>query len=241
MLLSIIIPAYNEEKNLKRSVGNFYNYLKSQNYDYEMIIVNDGSTDSTADIARDLLSSYNNLTIIENRVNSGKGFAVKRGMLEAKGDFRLFIDADGATSIDHVEKIWPLFKEGFDIVIGSRNKKDARESRLGKAQPYWKIFLGKCGNKIIQLSAAPGIHDTQCGFKAFTKKTAEKIFPKLKINRWMFDVEILVWAKKLNYKIAKIPVFWTDYGQSRVGVKGYLTSLREIVKIKISLLSGKDK
>jgi len=239
MLLSIIIPAYNEEKNLKRSVGNFYNYLKSQNYDYEMIIVNDGSTDSTADIARDLLSSYNNLTIIENRVNSGKGFAVKRGMLEAKGDFRLFIDADGATSIDHVEKIWPLFKEGFDIVIGSRNKKDARESRLGKAQPYWKIFLGKCGNKIIQLSAAPGIHDTQCGFKAFTKKTAEKIFPKLKINRWMFDVEILTLARRLNFKVGKIPVYWIDSGFSRVGIKGYVVSLKEIIKIKFNLISGK--
>lgn len=241
MHLSVIVPAYNEEKNLANNINKFNDYLRCQKYDYEIIVVNDGSRDKTAEIADALSSKIKNIKIINNKINRGKGFAVKQGLLSARGNFKIFIDADGATSIEHMDKIWPLFNKGFDIIIGSRNKKDARESSFGKAQPYWKIFLGKGGNTLIRLLVTPGIWDTQCGFKAFTKRAAENIMPKLKINRWMFDVEILVLARHLNYKIGKIPVFWVDSGSSRVGVKGYFVSLKEIIKIKFNLLTGRYK
>lgn len=241
MLLSIIIPIYNEEKDLERSIKNFSNYLAGQNYNYEIIIVNDGSTDGTGKIVAELIGRIKNLRLINLPINQGKGFAVKNGMLVAYGDYRLFIDADGSTAIEHIDKIWPLFNKGIDIIIGSRNKKDTPGAIVGTRQPYWKIFLGKCGNFLTRLLLVPNIYDTQCGFKTFTKKATEDIFPKLKINRWMFDVEILALARRLNYKIGKIPVYWTNSAFSRVGTRGYIISLKEIIKIKYNLLTGKYK
>ncbi|NIA18313.1 MAG: glycosyltransferase [Actinobacteria bacterium] len=239
MYLSVIVPAYNEEKNLAVNIGKFNNYLSRQSYNYEIIIVNDGSTDKTGKIAGKLIAENKNLKLINNKENQGKGAAVRQGLLFARGEYRLFIDADNATSIEHIDKIWPKFKNDYDIVIGSRSPKDAEGARQALAQPIWKRFLGVCGNRFIQTLTVKGIYDTQCGFKAFTKRAAEEIIPKITINRWGFDVEILVIARISGYKIAVIPVHWINSPNSRVGVKGYFLSLLDVVKIKWNLMIGK--
>jgi glycosyltransferase involved in cell wall biosynthesis len=238
MHLSVIIPAYNEEKNLINLV-KYDNYLKQQGYDYEIIIVNDGSTDKTKEIAKNFAFKNKKIKFIDNKINKGKGAAVRQGLLSAKGDYRLFIDMDGATSINHTDKIWPYFNKGYDIVIGSRDARDIEGAQQVVSQPSWKRFLGRCGNFLIQKLTINRIWDTQCGFKAFTKETVENIFTKTKINRWAIDVEILVLAQCLNYKIAVVPVHWIDAGQSRVGFKGYFSTLNELLKIKRNLIKGR--
>jgi len=239
MHLSIIVPAYNEEKNLENSIKNFFDYLKNQNYDFEVIIVNDGSTDRTIEIAKELKDKYNNLRIIDNDTNRGKGAVVRQGFLEATGKYRLFIDADNATTINHLDLVWPHFENGADIVIGSRNHRDATSAYQKTKQPAWKRFFGMCGNYFIQLLTVRGIWDTQCGFKIITDEASKKIIPKLKCKRWAFDVEILLLMEKAGYKIKIIPVEWNNSENSRVGVKGYFITLIEIIKIKYNSILKK--
>ena len=239
MRLSIIIPAYNEEKNLISTINKFDKYFCGQNYSYEIIIVNDGSTDNTVEISKKLIKNIKNLYLINNTKNKGKGAVVKQGLLKASGRYRLFIDADNATSINHVDKIWEQFKNKNDVVIGVRHYSDADGAYQKIKQPKWKRFLGLFGNYIVQFLTIKGIKDTQCGFKAFSEKAIQKIVPKMKINRWMFDVEMLILAKKNNLNIAKIPVIWENSKQSRVGIKGYFISLKEILKIKLNIILKK--
>lgn len=240
MRLSVIIPSFNEEKNLQKNILKYNKYLSRQNFDYEIIIVNDGSTDKTAEIAGELNKKNNNIKFIDNKINRGKGAAIKQGLLAASGDYRLFIDADNATSIEHIKKTWPLFESGYEVIIGSRSPRDAG-GRQVIPQNFLKRALGKIGNLIIQLLTVKGIWDTQCGFKAFTEKAVKDIISKATINRFGIDVEILVIAKSLGYKIAVIPVLWKNSADSRVGFKGYLTTLPEIIKIKFNLITGKYK
>jgi len=241
MHLSVVIPAYNEEKTLADTINKFNNYLKLQEFNYEMIIVNDGSKDKTCSISEELLLKYNKLRLINNQSNRGKGYVVRQGLLAAKGKFRLFIDADNATSIDHLEKAWPLFEKGYDVIFGSRNEKDAPDACQIVSQAWWKKMLGVLGNSIVRIFLVKNIYDTQCGFKVLTKNTVEKIIPKMKINRWAFDAELLALAQSLNLKIGAIPVKWVNNPVSRVGIKGYFLTLLEVIKIKINFITGKYK
>lgn len=167
MKLSVIIPAYNEEKRLPKTLREIDKYLSLQSYDSEIIIVNDGSKDRTAEVVREMMPEIKNLRLIDNKENHGKGYVVRQGMLEAKGDYRLFTDADNSTSIDHVEKMWPLLEKNYDVVIGTRDSRDDKEAKQAVPQPAWKRFLGDIGNIGIQVLVVWGIWDTQCGFKAF--------------------------------------------------------------------------
>ncbi len=239
MYLSIIIPAYNEEKNLFVNITKFNEYLSKQSYDYEILIVNDGSTDKTHEIAAKLALQINKLKLINNKINRGKGTAVRQGLLSAKGKYRLFIDADGSTSINHIDQIWGHFNKGYDIVIGSRNTRDAKGAYIELIQTFWKKFFSICGNRIIQKIVVPGIWDTQCGFKAFTQKAAEDIISRTKTNRWAVDVEILALAYLLKYKIAIIPVHWKNFPYSRVRPRDYLFTLVDVFKIKWNLINGR--
>jgi dolichyl-phosphate beta-glucosyltransferase len=236
--LSIVVPAYNEEKKITESLSKFNSYLSRQNYEYEIVVVNDGSTDNTRQCVLDLTGKIKNLRLINNEKNSGKGAAIRLGLLSATGQYRLFIDADNATGIEHIDLLWPYFKNGFEVIIGSRNKKDADGACQAKPQPLWKRCLGILGNKIIRVLTVRGIRDTQCGFKAFTDKTVEAIIKKTIINRWGIDIEILAIAKKLNYKIGIIPVVWNNSPASRVGLKGYLYTLKDIFIIKWKFIKG---
>ena len=237
--LSVIIPAYNESKRITNTLLDIDLYLSKQNYDYEIVVVDDGSKDNTVKVVNKLTQLVKNLRIIDNKENHGKGWVVKQGMLESFGQIRLFMDADNATTINHFEKMIPLFEQGYSVVVGSRDNKDAAGAKQAVPQSFFKRLLGNSGNLLIQILAVPGIWDTQCGFKAFTNNVAEDIFKRSLINRWGFDIEALALAKKLKHKIGIIPVNWINDPNSRVTLKGYLNTFRELFKIKWNLIIGK--
>lgn len=237
--LSIIIPAYNEAERLPLTLVDMDKRLSGAKYSYEIIVVNDGSTDSTAEIIRKMSPAIKNLRLIDNRVNQGKGGVVKQGMLLAKGEYRLFTDADNSTTIDHFDKMLPYFSpegaETYDVVIGSRA---VRGSKLEPAQPFYRQLLGKLSNIIIQIVNVPGIWDTQCGFKCFTEKSAEEIFAVSKVNGWGFDIEALALARHFGYKIKEMPVHWVNDAKSHVKMSAYLKTFAENVKIRWWIISG---
>ena len=235
MHLSVIVPAFNEEKNIEKTVRSIFNYLKSKNIEHEIIVVTDGSTDRTNDIIRLLKTELSTLELVEFEKNRGKGFAVKTGMLKARGDFRLFSDADNATTIDHIEKMMPYFKEGYGVVIASIGLKGANVAT--GSEPIWRRVFGKLGNLFIQIMAVPGIHDTQRGFKIFTAEAAEQIFPIMTIERWGFDIEALALARKFGFKIKEVPIDWKNAPESRVGLKAYFQVLTETVRIRWNLIT----
>ncbi|MDP3799909.1 MAG: glycosyltransferase family 2 protein [bacterium] len=239
--ISIIIPSYNEEKRIVKTLQRIKEYLSSQDYSYEVLVVIDGAKDKTAEIAEKFSLDWTELKVINNKQNHGKGFVVRQGMLEAKGEYRVFTDADNSTDIKHLEKMIPKFKEGLHVVIGSRDYKDAIGATQAIPQPAFKRLLGNMGNIFIQVVAVFGIWDTQNGFKGFSAEAANKIFSKATINRWGFDVEVLALARKFKYKISIIPIYWENDAESHVKLSGYLGVLRDTVKVRLNLWSGKYK
>ena len=235
MKASVIIPAYNEEKNIEKTVRSIFNYLRDKNIDHEIIVATDGSKDKTDEIVRSLISELPTLQLLDYKQNKGKGYAVKQGMLKAKGDLRLFTDADNSTSIDHLEKFIPYISENYSVVIGSIAVSGHKVAT--GSEPAWRRLFGKMGNLFIQVVAVPGIHDTQRGFKLFTAEAAEKIFPKLTINRFGFDVEVLALARRFGFKIKEVPVDWANAPESHVGLKAYFQVLTETVKIRWNLIT----
>ena len=226
--LSVIIPAYNEAKRLPLTLVNVNKHLAAVDYDYEIIVVDDGSKDDTAEIADRFSHLIKNFRVVVNKKNHGKGWVIRQGMLEAKGQWRLFMDADNATTIDQFQKMIPYLSE-YQIIIGSR---DIKGAVLMPPQPFYKRLLGNVGNLIIQILLLPGLWDTQCGFKCFSEEAAEKIFRLMKTNRWAFDVEALVLGKKFGYKIKEIPVVWVNDIHSKVKTMAYFQFLWEILKIR---------
>lgn len=234
--LSIIIPAYNEAERIPETLLDVDRRLEHAEYSYEILVVNDGSKDNTAEIVKSMAKVVRNLKLIDLKDNAGKGGAVRQGMLLASGKIRLFTDADNSTSIDQFGTMMPFFKEGYDIVIGSRAVKGAK---LDPAEPIYKQIPGKLGNLFIQALLLPGIWDTQCGFKAFTDEAAEKIFNISKITGWGFDVEALSLAKRRGYIIKEIPVYWKNDTRSHVGMSAYLKVFAETIKIRLWLSRGR--
>jgi len=236
MHLSVIIPAYNEEKRITKTLEEIDKYLSKQAYDYEIMVVSDGSKDRTAEVVKSLTSRIKNLNLIDMKENRGKGYAVRQGLLSAKGDFRLFTDADNSTSIDQVEKMWPEAKNGYDVIIGSR---DIKGAVLDPPQPWIRnIILGE-GFKLFR-KIVIGLwktEDTQCGFKFLTKKAAENILPKCKIDRFAFDPEILVVARKMGYKIKEIPVLWKNDLDSKVKIGSMVKMALDLFVIRKNLIT----
>jgi dolichyl-phosphate beta-glucosyltransferase len=235
--LSVVIPAYKEAGRIGNTLKKVDEYLSKQKYRSEIIVVVDGSPDKTAEIVKQLLPEIKNLRLIDNKENRGKGYVVRQGVLEAKGEIRVFMDADNSTTIDHIEKMLPEFDNGREVVIGSR---DIKGADIAVAQPWWRIMLGNVFNLIVQIiSGLWGIWDTQCGFKAFTAKAVEDIFQKCKIDRFAFDVEILVLAKKMGYEIKEVPVRWINDTTSTVGFKSMVKMLIDVIHIRKNLLLKK--
>ncbi|MBI4160158.1 glycosyltransferase family 2 protein [Candidatus Wolfebacteria bacterium] len=232
--LSVIIPARNEAKRLPLTLIDIDKHLSRRDFSYEIIVVDNNSSDATPEIVRRFEHLIGNLRLLEHR-SPGKGGAVTAGMLHAKGSIRLFMDADNATSIDQFDGMIPYFKQGYRVVIGSR---DIAGSKLVPPQPWYKRLSGNMGNIYIQAMLLPGIWDTQCGFKAFTEEAALGIFPLLKTNRWAFDVEILALAKRLGFAIKEIPVTWVNDPFSQVKLTTYFQVLYEVAKIKIWFLTN---
>lgn len=234
--LSVVIPAYNEENRIKGTLEAVYNYFLRQDYSWEGVVVSDGSTDKTVEITTEFISNKPEFRLIANTKNHGKGYVVRQGILAAQGDFRLFIDADNAISIEHIEKFWPYFSEGYNIVIGSIELPGAE---IHEEAQWYRRFLGRYSKYIIRIIAGLWkIHDTQRAFKLFTAKSAEDIFSRAKINRWIFDVEVLALAKKLGYKIKELPVVWNNPGESKVSLKNYFGALKDLFKIRFYLFTN---
>jgi len=233
--LSVIVPAYNESERIEKTLRRFNEYLFPQPYNYEIVVVNDGSRDATADIVACLGGEIKNLRLVDRTENKGKGYTVREGMLASRGKIRLFADADNATDISHFEKMRPLFDQGYEVVIASRDPRDAPGARQAVSQSWWKRMLGAMGNRYIQYLAVRGIWDTQCGFKAFRGHAAEQLFGVSRVDRWAFDVEILALTRRLNFKIGIIPAYWVNDPKTHVTLSGYLKSLWEVFKIHQNL------
>ncbi len=242
MKLSVVIPAYNEENRIEKTLLSVNEYLSKQSYDYEILVVNDGSKDRTAEVVSGLTGKLKGLRLIDNKENHGKGWAVRQGMLSAQGDCRLFTDADNSTTIDHVEIFFPFFAQdlstraGYDIVIGSRRLKD---SVIVVKQPWIRDFLGGIFRLVVHTLVPLGFRDSQAGFKMFSKKATEIVFPKQTIFRWAFDVEILAIAKKLGFRINEVPIKWVNDVGSHVKLGGMVKMLFEVLRIRWNLWTGK--
>ncbi|MCP4419845.1 MAG: glycosyltransferase family 2 protein, partial [Chloroflexi bacterium] len=202
--LSVIIPAYNEEQRIGQTLTAVYSYLSQQTYTWELLIVLDGVTDNTLNVIETFANGKQHIRWINRKQNMGKGYTVRQGMLAARGDIRLFSDADNSTDMSHFDQMKPMFDAGTNIVICSRDSKDASGAIQAKPQSFFKRLLGNSGNLFVQLMAVPGIWDTQCGFKAFRAAAAQQIFSIAIINRWGFDMEALALARRFDYKIEVI-------------------------------------
>ena len=235
--LSVVIPAYDEEKRISATLLDVDRYLSKQKYTYEIIVVSDGSKDNTVEVVRKAQQLVKNLRLIDNKENHGKGYVTKQGMLEAKGEYRIYVDADNAISIDQIENFWPYTKN-FDIIIGSIELKGAK---IKEKAGWHRRILGKIAKYIIRIFAIWEIHDTQRAFKLFPEKVANDIFSRQTIEKWGFDIEILVLAKKLGYKIKELPVTWINAEGSKVTLKSYIRTFMELLKIKYNLLTNKYK
>lgn len=223
--LSVIIPAYNEEKRLPPTLRRITEFLSQWGRTYEVVVIDDGSRDATIARAREL--DLPRVIVSPNEGNRGKGYSVRRGMLLAKGEYRLMTDADLSTPIEEIDRLLPLMKESYDVAIASRA---LRGSNVEIRQPWYRENMGRVFNLFVQLLTVPGLQDTQCGFKLFTAKAAEATFRLARMDGFSFDVEALFIARRLGYRIAEVPVTWRNDEATRVGV------LRDSTRMFVDLL-----
>jgi dolichyl-phosphate beta-glucosyltransferase len=233
-LLSIVIPAHNEESRLPPSLAKIDAFLKTQPYQAEVIVVENGSKDRTVEVAQAFAADHPYVRVIEAPVR-GKGLAVKVGMLEAIGDYRFICDADLSMPIEELATFLPPHVDGYDVIIASREGKGA--NRVG--EPEYRHLIGRVNNWIIKLTILRGFEDTQCGFKMFSRKAAEDLFEVQQMTGIGFDIELLFIAKKRGYKIKEVPITWYFDADSRMRLVGdsmYL--LAEIWQIRRNWLKG---
>lgn len=239
--LSVIIPAYTEERRIGGTLTAVYTYLCAQPFSWEILVVLDGPTDNTLGVVTDFAQGKSGVRWIDRQQNRGKGYTVRQGMLAATGKIRLFTDADNSTDMAHFDKMKPLFEQGAAVVIASRDGKDAPAARQSVPQPWYKRFLGNAGNLFIQLMVVPGIWDTRCGFKAFSAEAAQRVFAVARMDGWSFDDESLALARRFGYEIQVVGADWTDAAGTHVRKLDYLKNILEAVRIRWYLLSGKYK
>lgn len=235
--LSIIIPAFNEEKRISATLESIDQYFRDKLYRYEIIVVANRCTDNTVDLVKSFKTRCKNLELIDLGPRGGKGLAVKVGMKAAKGEYLMFMDADNSVPIEEIEKFWPSFNKGYDVVIGSRY---INGSRVINPQPWYRYVLGRVANLVVHLILLPNIKDSQCGFKVFKKDAAKFIFGKQETYKWGFDSEILVLAKKYNYSIKEQSITWSHMEGSQLRpIKAILPTIKELIQIKINLITHK--
>lgn len=246
MKLSIVIPAYNEEKRIESSLNKVHDYMQSQDYKYEVIISDDGSSDSTKDIVKKYQANWNSLKLIENK-HKGKAPAIISGISNAKGKYVLFTDVDLSVGIEELSKmlVW-LEEQRYDLAIATREGPGS----VRVNEPYLRHFMGRVFNLIVQLVILPGINDTQCGFKLIRTSAANKIFSKTRLYTVDdpeikgakvsgFDVEILYVAKTLGYKIKEVPVTWVYKDNSKVhSLKDSYYNFMDVLRVRINSIKG---
>jgi dolichyl-phosphate beta-glucosyltransferase len=235
--LSVVIPAFNEELRLPRTLGQCIVYLQQQPYASEILVVNDGSTDGTGRVVREQSHVGVPVRLLNHAdgANHGKGASIRLGMLGARGAYRLFMDADNSTTLNQVEGFWPFFSQGYTVVIGSRAIKG---SVIDLHQAWYKEFAGRFGNWIIRTFAVPGICDTQAGFKMFAGPEADKIFSHQTVKGWGCDIELLVIARSRGCRIIEVPITWINASGSKVTMGSYFEVLGEVWRIRKNLKGG---
>jgi len=236
--LSIIVPAYNEESRLPSTLRKIGDYLAGAGWDeVEVLVVDDGSRDGTVAVAESFAAAHPNVRVLRNPGNRGKGFSVRHGMLAAKGDWRLFTDADLSAPIEELDKLVEATKrDNAQVAIGSRA---LDRSLIGVHQSGFREFSGKIFNAIMQLAVGLRISDTQCGFKLFRADVAREVFSRQLIERWGFDVEILFIARKRGFRIAEVPVRWDNVEGSKLGVFNGVTAFGELAQVRLNDLRGR--
>ncbi len=233
---SIVIPAYNESARIGKTLTAVLECVHSRNWSAEVIVVNDGSTDSTAKIVKEFVQLDPVVHLLENSSNRGKGFSVRNGILAGRGDILMFTDADLSSPIEEAERLFAAINEGADIAIGSRWLEVSRQTIK---QPIYRQFFGRCFNAVTRWLMGLPFADTQCGFKAFRKSAAQTVFGLQHIERWGFDPELLFIAIRRGYKIKEVPVTWGHDERSRMSyLRDGLKMLEEILRIRWNAFTG---
>ncbi len=230
--LAILIPSYNEEQRILPTLERVRDYYAAQDYSWAVTVVSDGSSDGTNALVEAFCRANPGFHLLAYSPNRGKGFAVRKGMLEVDGEILLFMDADLATPIEETEKLLPHIRAGADVAIGSRPMK---ESSLEIRQPWYREMLGRAFNTAVQLLAVRGIQDTQCGFKMFTCTAARDVFLRCKLDGFSFDFEALMIARDLGYRIDEVPIRWMHQEGSKVVLmRDGPRMLRDLLKLRFT-------
>jgi dolichyl-phosphate beta-glucosyltransferase len=235
---SIVVPAYNEGARLRASLEKMLEYIARSNWSAEIIVVNDGSGDDTAKIAQEFAKRSPTVRLIDNPRNRGKGYTVRNGMLNATGQVLLFTDADLSSPIEEAGKLFGAIESGAaDIVIGSRYLDRDLQTRK---QPLYRRLLGRAFNTALRIILGLSYVDTQCGFKAFSRQAALEVFPRMKIERWGFDAEILFLARRYRLRVVEVPVQWAHDHRSKINpIRDGVHMLLELLRIRMNSISGK--
>ncbi|HEV8637848.1 MAG TPA: dolichyl-phosphate beta-glucosyltransferase [Chloroflexota bacterium] len=228
--LSVVVPAYDEERRIGATLARIRRYFETQPYPVELVVVDDGSRDGTVAVARQALAGFPSGQLISYRPNRGKGYAVRTGIVATGGEYVLFTDADLSTPIEEVRRAFDLIERGNDLVLGSRAAGDVRVE-----QPPYRRLAAKLFNVVRDLIVGrSGVVDTQCGFKLFRGDVARDVFSRQRVDRFMFDAETLFVARRLGYRYAEMPVAWADAPGSKVRVvRGALELLPELLSIRL--------
>ncbi len=235
--VSIVIPAFNEGARIPSTLHAVVQCMRARAWQAEVLVVNDGSTDQTAEVVRAFAQSAPEVRLMENPGNRGKGHSVRAGMLEARGAIILFTDADLSSPIEEAERLFAAIQAGADIAIGSRWLETSRQTRR---QPLYRQLFGRCFNGVTRAVMRLPFADTQCGFKAFTRHAAQIVFPLQTIERWGFDPEILLIALKHSLRITEVPVSWAHDKRTRMSyLRDGLRMLQEIAQIRWNSLLGR--
>ena len=234
---SIIIPAYNESQRIAASLDKIIAYTSEQQWMTEILIVNDGSRDNTSDIVREYAKTHPQVRLIENPGNRGKGYTVRNGMSQATGEILLFTDADLSSPIQESKKLFAAIQAGADVAIGSRWLQAELQT---ERQPLHRQVFGRIFNLLLRIILGLKYKDTQCGFKAFTRKAALSLFPRQRIERWGFDPELLFLSQKYGLNIAEVPVEWAHDDRSKINpvVDGF-KMFTEMLRIRWADVTGK--
>jgi dolichyl-phosphate beta-glucosyltransferase len=230
--LSVVVPAYNEARRLPATLASVRAYLRARGREHEIVVVDDGSSDTTAQVARD---AGDDVRVLRHEPNRGKGYAVRRGMLAATGARRLITDADLSTPIEELAKLEAEIERGFDVAIGSRAVPGAL---IEVHQPAYREAMGRLFNRLVQALLLPGLCDTQCGFKLFTAEAARAAFSVSSLDGFSFDVEALYVARRQGLRIAEVPVTWRNDAATRVGLGGGAAAFADLVHIRLRARRG---
>lgn len=233
IFMSIILPAYNEENRLGPSLDRIISYLDTKDWNAEIIVVDDGSTDNTVALVHEWAKKDTRVKLVCNPENKGKGFSVRNGMLHAKGRYRLFSDSDLSTPIEELDKLLDCSVQGTDVCIGSRS---IEGSDVQVSQAFYRVLMGRTFNLLVRILFHTKMRDTQCGFKLFSNEAVEDVFPKSVINRFGFDVEVLFLAERLGYTVQEVPIVWINSEETKVSaVKDSIDMFIDLFRIRMRL------